>query len=204
LKAFDDGDPNGAALFACGNFTRAGAYASARIARWAPTGACTSSTGTAYCFGDGSGSACPCGNVGAIGRGCDNSALSTGARLWAEGQSMISADSVTLRVEGTTPFGAMLFFQGTTQPGGGTGVAFGDGLRCVGGQQVRLAIRSASAGSAAFGHAIAGDDSVSHTGNLTPGAWRTRHYQVWYRDAQTFCTSSTFNLSNGVTTRWAP
>ena len=86
-----------------GSFARAGAYASARIARWARTGACASSTGVPYCFGDGIGSACPCGNVGAIGRGCDNSAQSTGARLRAEGQAMISADSVTLRVDGATP-----------------------------------------------------------------------------------------------------
>jgi hypothetical protein len=117
---------------------------------------------------------------------------------------MISADSVTLRVEGTTPFGAMLFFQGTTQPGGGTGVAFGDGLRCAAGQQFRLAIRSASAGTASFGHANPGDASVSQAGNLDFGAWATRNYQVWYRDAQPFCTSSTFNLSNGLTLRWAP
>lgn len=116
---------------------------------------------------------------------------------------MLDADSVTLRVQGTTPFGAMLFFQGTAQANGGNGTAFGDGLRCVGGAQLRLAIRLANAGQASFGHGIVGDASVSHAG-LLPHAWSTRHYQVWYRDAQNFCTSSNFNLSNALTLRWAP
>jgi hypothetical protein len=116
---------------------------------------------------------------------------------------MLDADNVTLRVSGTTPFGALLFFQGTTRSAGGSGFVFGDGLRCVGGQQFRLAIKTATFGTAAFGHGVAGDASVSSAGHI-PHAWSTRHYQVWYRDAQSFCTSSTFNLSNGLTLRWAP
>jgi trimeric autotransporter adhesin len=205
LAVLDDNTGNGAALFAGGPFATAGTHASTRIARYGRTGAagCTGSTGTAFCLGDGSGSACPCANTGASGRGCDNSAASGGARLVAEGQSLLAADSVTLQVSGTTPFGAMLFFQGTARASGGNGAPFGDGLRCVGGQQLRLAIRTASFGQAAFGHAIPGDARVSQAGFL-PQEWSTRHYQVWYRDAQNFCTSSTFNLSNGLTLRWAP
>jgi trimeric autotransporter adhesin len=205
LAVFDDGGAAGPALFACGNFTRAGGYASARIARWArtPGPGCSASTGTAFCAGDGTGNPCPCGNTGTNGHGCDNSNASGGAQLRAEGQAMISADSVTLRVTQTTAFGALLFFQGTAQSGGGAGVLFGDGLRCVTGQQVRLAVRFASAGTASFGRGIPGDPAVSAAGNLQPG-WRTRHYQVWYRDALSFCTPSTFNLSNGLSLRWAP
>jgi len=30
----------------------------------------------------------------------------------------------------------------------------------------------------------------------------TRHYQIWYRDAFPFCTSSTFNLTNGLSIGW--
>jgi hypothetical protein len=30
-----------------------------------------------------------------------------------------------------------------------------------------------------------------------------RTYQVWYRNAANFCTSSTFNLTNGVAIQWA-
>jgi hypothetical protein len=32
----------------------------------------------------------------------------------------------------------------------------------------------------------------------------TRTYQVWYRNAAAFCTSSTFNLSNGLQIAWGP
>jgi hypothetical protein len=32
----------------------------------------------------------------------------------------------------------------------------------------------------------------------------TRFYQVWYRNAVSFCTSSTFNLSQGVSMMWSP
>jgi hypothetical protein len=30
-----------------------------------------------------------------------------------------------------------------------------------------------------------------------------RTYQAWYRNAAAFCTSSTFNLSNGLLIDWA-
>jgi hypothetical protein len=32
----------------------------------------------------------------------------------------------------------------------------------------------------------------------------TRAYQCWYRDASAFCTSATFNLTNGWLVRWGP
>lgn len=28
------------------------------------------------------------------------------------------------------------------------------------------------------------------------------HYQLWYRNPPVFCTSATFNFSNGVTIVW--
>jgi hypothetical protein len=47
-----------------------------------------------------------------------------------------------------------------------------------------------------------GDPSVSVKGLVTtPG---TREYQVWYRNAATFCTTSTFNLTNGLSVSWTP
>jgi hypothetical protein len=31
-----------------------------------------------------------------------------------------------------------------------------------------------------------------------------RAYQLWYRDAASFCTASTFNLTNAVEIAWEP
>jgi hypothetical protein len=40
-------------------------------------------------------------------------------------------------------------------------------------------------------------------GNI--GAPGLRMYQVWYRNANpTFCSSATFNLSNGLEVNWIP
>jgi hypothetical protein len=43
-----------------------------------------------------------------------------------------------------------------------------------------------------------------HVGGATfPGS--VRHYQVWYRDGSPgFCTSSTFNLTQGLSLTWIP
>jgi hypothetical protein len=195
MCVFDDGQ--GPALFASGSFSRAGEFGSSNIARYGRTGACTPSTGTAYCSGDGSGTSCPCGNFGAAQHGCANSANASGATLVAEGQAHLSFDTVTLRASSMTPNPTLLFFQGTGQVAGGSGAMFGDGLRCVNGAVVRLAMRHASAGTAAFGHAIGGDPSISASGHLA-SAWTTRNYQAWYRDVQSFCTSSPFNFTNAV------
>jgi hypothetical protein len=109
---------------------------------------------------------------------------------------------VTLRATGMPATTVCLFFQGTSAPAGGAGAVFGDGIRCVGGAQIRLAVRAASGGVAEFGARVPGDPPVSEVGGVFVAA--TRNYQVWYRDAQSFCTPSTFNLSNGLRLRWAP
>jgi hypothetical protein len=31
-----------------------------------------------------------------------------------------------------------------------------------------------------------------------------RTYQLWYRNAAVFCTTSTFNLTNGIEVSWVP
>jgi len=152
---------------------------------------------TPYCFGDGSGAACPCGNYGTLGRGCGSSLQSTGALVTTSGTARLGVD--TLRLDGSgMPNSSALYFQGTSQQSGGLGVAFGDGLRCAGGTIVRLATRTNVAGSSRYPNA--GEPRISVRGMvLAPG---TRTYQVWYRNAAAFCTSSTFNLSNGLHVSW--
>ncbi len=156
-------------------------------------------TGTAFCSGDGSGTACPCGNAGAAGNGCASSVNAAGAQLQAVGTPSLAVD--TLVMSGTNmPNSSALYFQGTTQAGAGAGTAFGDGLRCAGGTVVRLKTKTNVAGESSYPGA--GDPSVSVKGQITaPG---TRTYQVWYRNAAAFCTPSTFNLSNGLEITWTP
>lgn len=156
------------------------------------------SVSTSFCFGDGTGNACPCGNFGAAAHGCANSVAASGALLVASGTASLAIDSVTLQGSGM-PNSSALYFQGTVQQAGGLGSTFGDGLRCTAGSVVRLGTKSNVAGASQF--PSGGDLTVSAKGLvLAPG---TRHYQVWYRNAATFCTSSTFNLSNGVTITWS-
>lgn len=45
-----------------------------------------------------------------------------------------------------------------------------------------------------------GDPTQSNAGLVTtPGK---RDYQVWHRDADTFCTAATFSLTNGLEVLW--
>jgi hypothetical protein len=160
-------------------------------------------TGRLVCFGDGSGAVCPCNNPshGTDQAGCRNSLLLPGT-LRASGAARITAD--TLSFEGTAllPTTSALLFQGTTLLAGGLGVAFGDGLRCAGGTARRLTIRAASAGVVRFGPGEG--DAETHVLGDVRSAGQRRVYQLWYRDAATFCTSSLFNLTNAVEVVWEP
>jgi hypothetical protein len=158
---------------------------------------CEIDGGTPYCFGE---VGCPCGNNSALGagQGCLNT-TGLGASLVGVGQTIVSADSLVLTVTnlpGATGF--CLFFQGTTQPN----APFGDGKRCVGGSQIRL--DNAAITAFASSYPQAGDPSISVKG-VVPVNGAVRNYQVWYRNSDpTFCTSATFNFSNGVSVLWVP
>ncbi|MCY2958908.1 MAG: hypothetical protein NTY35_01990 [Planctomycetota bacterium] len=154
--------------------------------------------GTTFCAGDGTANACPCGNTGASGQGCANSVNASGGRLLAYGAASLASDSVLLQGSGM-PNSSALYFQGTTQFSGGLGTTFGDGLRCAAGTVIRLGTKANVSGASTY--PAAGDPSVSVRGLVTvPG---TREYQIWYRNADpTFCTVSTFNLSNGLEIVW--
>jgi hypothetical protein len=154
---------------------------------------------TDFCFGDGGGTACPCGNAGAAGHGCANSVNASGARIDAAGVPSVAADSLVLTGSGM-PDSSALYFQGTTRTNGGAGSVFGDGLRCAGGSVIRLGTKANAAGTSQY--PAAGDALISVRGAVAAGSVRT--YQVWYRNAATFCTSDTFNLSNGVEVVWGP
>jgi hypothetical protein len=154
----------------------------------------------AFCFGDGSGTACPCGNNSAPGldAGCLNS-LGTAGSLATTGSASVGADTFALNGDGM-PDSSALYFQGTTQIAGGAGALFGDGLRCAGGSVTRLGTLVNSLGSSSYPGP--GDLPVSVQGNVAAGDVRT--YQIWYRNAADFCTPSTFNLTNAYQAVWQP
>jgi hypothetical protein len=152
----------------------------------------------AYCFGDGTGVACPCAGVGAAGNGCPNSAVAGGARFAAAGFSRVSNDSLVLSMTATANAPG-LFIQGTNS----AGLPFGDGVLCVGGGITRLAVVFSAGGSATLPNAT--NTSPIHTLGGVAAGGGTRHYQAWYRDAHpAFCTAATFNFTNGLTALWAP
>jgi hypothetical protein len=151
---------------------------------------------TAYCFGDGTGTACPCANNGAAGNGCASSINPAGGNIAGSGTASLAADTLVLTGTGL-PNSTALYFQGTTQ----IASAFGDGLRCAGGSVIRLGTKTNAAGTSAS--PAAGDQSVSVRGAVTT-AGSVRNYQVWYRNAAAFCTPSTFNLTNGLSVTWQP
>jgi hypothetical protein len=156
----------------------------------------TGGTNELYCYGDGTGVACPCGNSGASTHGCAHSASAIGSwLLQTAGNDSVASDDVVLRL-GNIPGGTpCLFFQGTAQSAGS---AFGDGLLCVGGTITRLAVAFSVSGIATCPPGLVSLGGIPPTGGM-------RTYQVWYRDADpTFCTASTFNLSNGLAIYWAP
>ena len=158
-----------------------------------------------FCFGDGSGVACPCGNSGTAGRGCQNSATTGGALLTAAGQSSLANDTLSLTSNGELPSVTSIFLQGDVAI---TGVSFGDGVRCAGGVLKRLYVHNALAGVVSA--PIAGDLSI-HARSAALGdplsAGAPRYYQTYYRDpAPAFCASpsgNTWNISSGVTVVWS-
>jgi hypothetical protein len=149
--------------------------------------------GTPYCFGDGSGTACPCG-PGAAGNGCPNSVNAAGANLAATGNATVGADTLLLTGSGMPATATALYFQGNAQ----ISVVFGDGLRCVATNVVRLGTKTNVGGTSAY--PAPGDQSISVRGGCAPGD--SRNYQGWYRNAASFCTAATFNLTNGINVVW--
>jgi hypothetical protein len=159
--------------------------------------------GIPFCSGDGTGTACPCGNSGNHRHGCANSVNPAGGQLTSTGDARFTADTLVLLGSGMPPGTTTIYYQGTLQANNGAGVVLGDGLRCVAGTVIRLGVKhNTTGGSSGYGGPL-GDVPISVRGMIPPtGA--TREYQVYYRNPANFCTSATFNLTNGLEVTWVP
>jgi len=153
-----------------------------------------------FCFGDGFGTPCPCSNKGAPGHGCASSTNPEGGLLRGSGVARVSADTFLLTASSLPATSPTLFFQYDAVVNGGLGEPFGDGIRCLFGNLVRLGTRAASAGEATY--PSSGSPTVSVRGLVTPGA--VRYYQARYRNSAAFCTVETFNLTNAIRVNWIP
>ncbi|MBK7645308.1 MAG: PD40 domain-containing protein [Planctomycetes bacterium] len=159
----------------------------------------------AYCFGDGSSGPCPCGNNGASGRGCENSASTGGAQLSGQGSVSLANDTLVLTSTGELPSALSILLQGSASIGA---APFGDGLRCAGGVLKRLFTRNASGGTLSLPQV--GDPAISARSAAlgdTLSAGAARAYQTYYRDPQPgFCPTpqgNSWNISSGVLVVWA-
>jgi hypothetical protein len=200
LAVYDDHQGSGRDLYVGGRIDRAGGEPVSGIAKWEGCGG----TGVPFCFGDGSlSSACPCGNTGASGHGCASSVVAAGGLLAASGAA--NPDTVVLAASELPSGVSCIFLQGDGLVG--AGAVFGDGVRCAGGHLVRLALKSATGGAAAFPGA--GDPSITAR-SAALGApiapTSSRFYQVYYRDNDpVFCpapSGNTWNVTNGMQIHW--
>jgi hypothetical protein len=160
---------------------------------------CQASTKT-YCEGDGpanGGAACPCGNNSPAGttRGCING-TGVGGSLTATGDASVSNDTLHLTAS-HLPNGSGYFFQGTAMDTNGNGTPFGNGLRCVAGNVIR--IRKIPTGTNGGTLPGVGQPPIHIIVGVSAGD--TRFYQVWYRDGQGPC-GNPFNTTNAVAVVW--
>ena len=155
-------------------------------------------SGSAYCFGDGSGTPCPC-HDGASGRGCEND-FNDGARLDAFGAASFELDTFRLEVFDVPPGSAGICLKGSTVVNGGLGNVVGDGLLCLTPQLRSQVIIADSPGGTISMTQWNGQPFGTHTNAANVGA--STYYQWWYRDAANNCSGQDFNFSNGWVVDW--
>jgi hypothetical protein len=156
--------------------------------------------GVPQCLGDGTYRPCPCNNQGGPGRGCATSFNPLGARIAASGVTQVSADSLVMTVDGMSNSAATLFQGSDYQlwPGQSFG---GDGMTCMQTNLRRIATLPAQNGAVSF--PATGAPSISVRGAVPTEGGR-RYYAVRYRNALSFCTAFTFNVTNQVAITWQP
>jgi len=151
--------------------------------------------------------ACPCSNPpSGPGRGCDNSFVTGGASITANGVASLQADTVVLTTSNQTPNGTSIVLQGTSTIS--AGLAFGMGVRCVGGTLKRLYVETGSGGGitvpkGSWSGVSARSASLGDT--ISSGTYR--HYLVYYRDPVLLngCgLPNTFNSTNSLSILWNP
>jgi hypothetical protein len=154
--------------------------------------------GSAYCFGDGTGTACPCSQSGNTGEGCANSGGAGGALLVGSGNPSLAADTFQLDITGVPGNKPGILLRTANQVNGGLGNPVGDGLICGGGSSLRSQVQTTSAGATTYT-----DFNGALFGAVSIGVGVPTNYQFWYRDTANACGGG-FNFTNAWTTTWTP
>lgn len=154
--------------------------------------------GTRVCPSIGFSSGCPCLDwYVPVAGGCRNS-TNQSATLSSSGSIRVATDSLQLRAAHLPPNASVLLSQSTIST---TQIPFGDGLRCIGGQILRLGILQASNGVATW--PPSGGQPISTSG-LVPATGGTRYYVAYYRDVAPYCTPDAFNMTDAQRIQWVP
>ena len=151
-------------------------------------------TGAGYCFGDGTGAACPCGANGGAGEGCANS-TGAGATLTASGDASLSGDTLSFSVAGVAGARNGLLLRAANQ----VALPAGDGILCAAGMSHRSQVQTTDG---------AGTDTFTDFNGNTFGAvafpGAATNFQFWYRDDAHGGCSSLFNFSNAWEVTYMP
>lgn len=158
-------------------------------------------TTSGFCFGNGTTAVpCPCSGNGGFQSGCPNSQFGSGSYITSSGYPETGpGDNLVFQVSNVPANVTCTLFQGTNFS---TGAAFGDGVRCVTGTQIRIRTKNTN-GSGSASWPTGPEADVSVTG-MVPAAGGWRYYQVSYRNSVNFCTPATFNISSGLQVLWLP
>ncbi|MFT7484455.1 MAG: hypothetical protein ACI9F9_000295 [Candidatus Paceibacteria bacterium] len=156
--------------------------------------------GVAYCFGDGSGTACPCSANGAPGAGCLNTS-GAGAVMVGSGNASFSSDTFQFDISGIPGDKPGLLLKNDNQ----VSIPAGDGLICtVGMGAARSQVQITSMGSTTFTEFNAGGTGTGAPLGSVANMGIPTNYQFWYRDPMNPCTGAGFNFSNAWTVTYTP
>lgn len=149
------------------------------------------------CFGVGSQGTCPCGNSGAEGRGCANSAAGVGAQILANGSPSLTGVGLTFAVDGLPPAELVVLAEGSLSGSSLSALPIGDGLRCVRGELRRVNLGVSDGFGQFSSTGVLGSDRGYAPGDQT-------HYQLWYRDTGPSPCAAGTNMSNSISILWTP